>query len=1112
MPVVTPDKLVSLQRAPEGVRNICILAHVDHGKTSLTDALIATNGIISPKMAGKIRYLDSRPDEQLRGITMESSAISLYFSMLRRSAPDAQPEQKEYLINLIDSPGHIDFSSEVSTASRLSDGAVVLVDAVEGVCSQTVTVLRQAWIEKLKPLLVINKMDRLITELKMTPGEAYIHLSQLLEQVNAVMGSFFLGDRMEDDLKWREMLEQRVNAASAKLQDGAPPSAVAGLKQTEEGLDVNTPAEYEEKDDEDNYFAPEKNNVIFSSAIDGWAFTCKQFAALWEKKLGIKRATLEKVLWGDFYLDPKTKRLLGSKHLKGRNLKPLFVQLVLDNIWAVYDATKGGSSGKGDPARLEKITSVLGIKLASHVLRSKDPATVLTAVFAAWLPLSTALLVSVIEHLPSPPSSQAARMPELIEASPDSSYVDAKVRDAMTSFKTDASAPAVAYVSKMVAIPESELPRNRRRDGPTMTAEEAREIARRKRAEFAAAQAAEDANGDADGLTAAIGSAAIDDVEDDDEDEQVKDDPEHLIGFARLYSGTLKVGDEVYVLPPKFSPAHPRAAPAPRKVRIEALYLLMGRSLESLQSVPAGVVFGIEGLAGHVLKSGTLCSTLEGGVNLAGVNLGSQPIVRVAVEPENPADLAKMVKGLRMLESSDPCATYEVLESGEHVLGTAGELHLERCLKDLRERFAKCEISAGSPIVPYRETIVSTPEMNPPRDKDLPRGTVMAETSSKQISIRLRVRPLPLTVTEFLQKNAGAIKRLYAERKAHEQEADESDEDSDEESEDESEAGQNTAITADSEDVGVVETGKALTLEEFRTQLEAAFGDAKHEKETWKGVVDRIAAFGPRRIGPNMLIDTHDKQTCERLLHEPGTANGHTANGSSSASDLSNKIIYAFQLATFQGPLCNEPMQGMAVFLESVTIANDAEDLSSGRLTGDILRAVRSSIVTGFLDWSPRILLAMYSVEIQTNTEALGRVYQVLSRRRGHVLEENLSTGTSDNYTILALLPVAEAFGFAEEIRKRTSGNAQPQLRFAGFELLPEWGSVSSERSTGEFPIEGDPFWVPRSEEELEDLGVDGDRENVAKRYVDLVRARKGMRIEGRKLVKDAEKQKTLKR
>lgn len=280
---------------------------------------------------------------------MESSAISLYFSMLRRSAPDATPEQKEYLINLIDSPGHIDFSSEVSTASRLCDGAVVLVDAVEGVCSQTVTVLRQAWVEHMKPLLVINKMDRLVTELKMTPGEAYIHLSKLLEQVNAVLGSFFQGERMEEDLHWRERMDERIAAAAAKEHERAEKDAVNGANgtsiDTESMISLNN--EYEERDDEDIYFAPERNNVIFSSAIDGWAFTVRQFASLYEKKLGIKRTAMEKVLWGDFYLDPKTKKVLGQKHLKGRNLKPMFVQLVLDQVWAVYQATTGGDKGKG---------------------------------------------------------------------------------------------------------------------------------------------------------------------------------------------------------------------------------------------------------------------------------------------------------------------------------------------------------------------------------------------------------------------------------------------------------------------------------------------------------------------------------------------------------------------------------------------------------------------------------------------------------------------------------------------------------------------------------------------------------------------------------------------
>jgi ribosome assembly protein 1 len=449
-------------------------------------------------------------------------------------------------------------------------------------------------------------------------------------------------------------------------------------------------------------------------------------------------------------------------------------------------------------------------------------------------------------------------MPDLINSSPGADFIDAKIKDAMVNFKRNPDAPKVAYVSKMIAIPESELPRNKRRGGSSMTPEEARELARKKRAEFAAAQAAENGavEDSVNGISSAFSATILDDPRNGGDESDVKEDPEHLIGFARLYSGTLSVGDEVYVLPPKFTPANPRAAPVPQKVKVEALYLLMGRGLESLESVPAGVIFGIEGLAGHVLKSGTLCSTLEGGINLAGVNLGTQPIVRVALEPENPTDLDKMVRGLKMLEQSDPCAVYEVLESGEHVLATAGELHLERCLKDLRERFARCEISVGEPIVPYRESIVQQAEMNPPRHKELPRGTVIAETSSKQITIRTRVRPLPIEVTEFLTKNAGAIKRLYAERRAREEKKRETREDSPQ---------NETSDAAGMEEANVLETGKTLSLEEFKTQLKAAFAEAKGEAHIWKEVVEQIAAFGPKRIGPNLLIDATQGSTCGRL-------------------------------------------------------------------------------------------------------------------------------------------------------------------------------------------------------------------------------------------------------
>ena len=803
---------------------------------------------------------------------MESSAISLYFSLLRRSAPEAKPEQKEYLINLIDSPGHIDFSSEVSTASRLCDGAVVLVDAVEGVCSQTVTVLRQTWTEKLKPLLVINKMDRLITELKLGPGEAYTHLSKLLEQVNAVMGSFALGERMEEDLRWRERIDEKVTAAAAaKDQDivdganGVSRDRKGSVAQDDEGVVMSgTPAEYEEKDDEDIYFEPEKNNVIFSSAIDGWAFTPRQFAGLYEKKLGIKRQILEKVLWGDFYLDPKTKRVLSSKHLKGRNLKPMFVQLVLENIWAVYEATMGGPNSKGDQGLLEKITKSLNINIPAHIMRSRDPKALLSAVFSSWLPLSTALLVSVTEHLPSPPAAQESRMPSLLELSPGSDHVDDKVKEAMVHSKRTIGEPVVAYVSKMASIPGSELPANKRRGG-MLTAEEARELGRKKRAEIARAQAHANGEADVSSVTDALSSAAIGEEDEIDglngEDTQ-KEDPEHLIGFARLFSGTLTVGDEVYVLPPKFTPAKPHAQPQPKKVTITALYLLMGRSLETLNSVPAGMVIGIAGLEGAILKSGTICSQLEGAPNLSSTTAISTnaPIVRVALEPVFPGDLDKMVRGLRLLEQADPAVTYEQLESGEHVILTAGELHLERCLKDLRERFARCEIQAGEAIVPYRESIVKAEEMNPPRDSALGRGRVESATTSKQVTVRLRVRPLPAPVTEFLVKHTGAVKRLYSERKAQEEERATDDND---------EANQYQSKEGDEQSVEVgesaAEAGQILSMAEFKTKLTGAFAEEKSEKEIWKDVVDKICSFGPRRVGPNVLIDATDSAICGRL-------------------------------------------------------------------------------------------------------------------------------------------------------------------------------------------------------------------------------------------------------
>lgn len=235
------------------------------------------------------------------------------------------------------------------------------MDALEGVCTQvgvisltfylngrkliqlrkhlqTITVLRQAWDERLKPILVINKIDRLITELQLAPIEAHHHLVQLVEQVNSVVGSFFAADRMEDEERYQRERTARLAARNEKNADSLIQQA--NTEATASNLDDNDEERNFEKidDDEDIYFAPEKGDVIFASAYAGWAFRLDQFAHLHAVRLGLKESNLSQVLWGDFYLDPKTKRVLARKHLGKRNLKPMFVQFVLENLWAVYDS------------------------------------------------------------------------------------------------------------------------------------------------------------------------------------------------------------------------------------------------------------------------------------------------------------------------------------------------------------------------------------------------------------------------------------------------------------------------------------------------------------------------------------------------------------------------------------------------------------------------------------------------------------------------------------------------------------------------------------------------------------------------------------------------------
>lgn len=1022
------NHIARLQHKPECMRNICILAHVDHGKTTLSDSLLANNGIISQNLQGKIRYLDSRPDEQQRGITMEASAIALYFRVAKPNSTNSesnnQPQINEYLINLIDSPGHIDFSSEVSTASRLCDGALVLVDAVEGVCSQTVTVLRQTWTEHIKPILVLNKIDRLVTDLKLTPYEAYIHLAKLIEQVNAVIGAFYAGDRMEEDMRWRELVETHQNTSSTQN------------------------LEFVEKSDEDIYFAPEKNNVVFASAMDGWGFNISQFAAMYERKVGIKREKLEKVLWGDFFLDMKTKRVTTKAPKK--TSKPLFVQLVLDTIWQVYDTTKLNRNNE----KTTKIIEAMSLRISQADVVSRDPEALLQLVFHQWIPLSRAILLSVIDIVPTPVQAQNEKVEQILQNTPLPELVAPDVKQGMT--QCDQEGPLVVYISKVMVVKKSELPTGRA-SAQASAQEKLAELRRKSQRAREAGTNADDEYGGSYNSSTTQGSG-----------DEADKDAEVVIGIGRVFSGTMKPNQKVRLLGPKFN-AH-RPDEFCDEVNIGGLYMLMGRDLVWLDSVGAGSIVGISGLDGKILKSGTLVDVNNStGPNLASTNVVAPPILRVAVEPEDPTKLQDLEQGLRLLNMSDPCVEVSVLESGEHILATAGELHLERCIRDLKERFARTEIQYSAPVVPFRETVTSAPAVNCSKDKS---DLGLVSTQVGDVKLTIRAAALPPAVAEYLVRHEEIIKSALG-----------------------------TKIRIG--DLSTVE--KEQVAEEDDSELSAGQNHKKKDQKRLQKELDEllgkhnagfkaseIVCFGSRRCMSNILVDKTQSQSLGVSLF------GRDALSSNVKSAYADNVQTGFQLAMAEGLLCKEPLTGCVVevtSIEQTSDNNEGEEEIVVPSKGDrrFISATRELVHEGLSDWSPRILLAQYLCDIQATTEVLGKVYAVVTKRRGRILTEEMREGTPF-FIIHASIPVIEAFGFSEEMRKRTSGAANPQLVFSGFQVYDQ-----------------DPFWVPTTEEELEDLGELADKENVALSYVTKVRRRKGLATH-QKVVENAERQRNLKR
>nr|CAD7397519.1 unnamed protein product [Timema poppensis] len=1074
------EKLYNLQKNPNKIRNICILAHVDHGKTTLADSLVATNGIISAKMAGKLRYMDSRKDEQERGITMKSSSIALLHNL----------GEEDYMINLIDSPGHVDFSSEVSTAVRLCDGAIVIVDVVEGVCPQTKIALRQAWLENIRPVLVLNKIDRLIMEKQMSPLDAYVYLTQILEQVNAVMGEYFT--------------MEVLGKLDVNKMENIEPNNEDSLYNWSTGL--------EDEDDSNLYFSPDHGNVVFASAIDGWGFGVEDFAKLYANKLGVSKTVLNKTLWGDYYLQSKTKRVMKGAMEKAK--KPLFVQFVLENLWSVYDAIVV----RRDKEKLTKIVESLNIKLTARDLRHTDGKVQLQAVCSQWMPLARTVLDMICKKLPSPCEMTEEKVEKLICSSSERfdnlPSETQKLKLAFLNCCSSEQSPLIVFISKMFPVERKHLPQNRPKPLTLEEINQRREQAKQRHVE----KLNQDQNGhplstmipDANGSNLIAQKYTKENV-----DESTKEESEEVfIAFARVFSGILKKGQEVYVLGPKHNPlvALERLKQGEEidtratvkdlksgyyitKIVVNHLYLLMGRELESLEEVSAGNIVGIGGLDDHVLKTATLSTTVAC-PSFTELTLMVVPILRVAIEPVHPQDMATLTKGLRLLNQADACVQVIIQETGEHVLVTAGEVHLQRCLDDLKERYAKVEINVSEPIVPFRETVIEPPTVDmvnesildqgpsvkktDAQDDSTTNGVVTMWTANKQSMIKIRAAPLPAEITTLLETNNFLFRVLDKQFKVKSVDVQAVDEDK----------VTNSLIELElSEKAKSNLTEKTLqAIEDLKKKLEVMFKEAGPE---WDGAVDQMWSVGPRRCGANILLNrvsNYKRPPMWTLIQ----------TGNSPYLEYDSSFINGFQMATLAGPLCEEPMMGVCFIIEEwIVLDKPLADVlietrqPYGPFSGQIMSVVKEGCRRAFQVQPQRLMMAMYSCNIQANAEVLGKMYAVLGRRHGRVLHGDVVEGSA-TFNITAVLPVVESFSFAPEIRKQTSGLASPQLVFSHWEVL-----------------DIDPFWTPNTEEEYLHYGEKADSGNTARKYMEVVRRRKGLAVE-EKTVEFAEKQRTL--
>jgi len=350
MPKFTGPEAHAIMTSPERIRNVCLISAMGHGKSTVIDILGAHTGYLGWDKIGT-HFTHTRDDEKAKGVSIRTIGASMVIP---------GPDKKDYLFNMVDSPGHVEFSPEVSAATRMTDSCLVVVDICDGITVQCQQVITTAVKDRLRPILFINKIDRMINEMQKEPEDIYEEMRKVIEDANDA------------------------------VKNAIPEGEVSYLGDL--------------KKEENTVFDPRAGNVLFGSAIGGWAFQMSKFSVMYAKKFQVDEDKMMKRLWGDCFFNA-AKKSFGNMDTsaKGKTLPRAFCQFIMTPIMTLMKCCAEGD------AKWEKMATALGVELKTGD-KDKKGKDLVKAVLSGWLNGAEAIEAVIIAKCPSPLVAQKYRI------------------------------------------------------------------------------------------------------------------------------------------------------------------------------------------------------------------------------------------------------------------------------------------------------------------------------------------------------------------------------------------------------------------------------------------------------------------------------------------------------------------------------------------------------------------------------------------------------------------------------------------------------------------------------------------------------------------------------